>query len=174
MAKKLRRVTLLRHAKSSWDTPGHADHDRPLNKRGKRDAPIMGKRLLERGARPSLILSSTAKRARETAKLVAAEINYPREFIQSEAALYLATPEKILSVIATQDDNFHDLLVIGHNPGMTELAAQLSGRPIGNLPTAGVVCVEFKLNDWSELGSKKGNLLYFDYPKARAPFGAGH
>ncbi len=167
MAKVLRRVTLVRHAKSSWDTPGQADHDRPLNERGKRNAPMMGKRLLARGARPSLILTSTAKRARETAKIIAFQINYPREFIHSEADLYLATPEKILSVIAAQDDNFHDLLVVGHNPGMTELATRLSGRPIGNLPTAGVICVDVKLAGWSELGTVQGNMVYFDYPKAR-------
>ena len=88
-----KRLTLVRHAKSSWDDASAADHDRTLNGRGERDAPMMGQRLLERGARPSLILTSTAKRARKTARLIAKQLGYPIEFIQGESELYLASPD---------------------------------------------------------------------------------
>jgi len=162
-----RRLSLLRHAKSSWKDAGLDDFDRPLNSRGRHDAPVMGRRLLERGARPSLIIASPAKRARATAKKVAKALNYPQEFLQSDRDLYLADPEQILAVIARQDDQFHDVMLVGHNPGLTELASQLSGRYIDNIPTTGVVCLETEAESWSDLGTARCNLLYFDYPKAR-------
>jgi phosphohistidine phosphatase len=167
MAGGRRRLSLLRHAKSSWSDAGLDDFDRPLNSRGKHDAPMMGRRLLERGARPSLIVTSPAKRARATAKKIAKTLNYPQEFLQSDKELYLASPEQILAVIARQDDQFQDIMVVGHNPGLTELASQLSGRYIDNIPTTGVVCLETEADSWSDLAKAACNLLYFDYPKAR-------
>lgn len=167
MGRGRRRLSLLRHAKSSWKDTGLDDFDRPLNSRGKHDAPMMGRRLLERGARPSLIITSPAKRARSTAKKIANSLNYPQEFLQSDKDLYLAGPEQILAVIARQDDQFHDIMVVGHNPGLTELASRLSGRYIDNVPTTGVVCLETEAESWTELAESRCNLLYFDYPKAR-------
>ena len=111
-----KRITLLRHAKSSWKDASLADRDRPLNRRGNKTAPDMGKRLAELGVRPSLLLTSPAKRARETARLIARELNYPLEFIQSESDLYLATPETILQIVARQDNGFNDVMLFGHNP----------------------------------------------------------
>jgi len=167
MAGGRRRLSLLRHAKSSWKDAGLDDFDRPLNTRGKHDAPMMGRRLLDRGARPSLIVTSPAKRARSTAKIVAKSLNYPQEFLQSEKELYLAGPEQILAVVARQDDQFHDVMVVGHNPGLTELASRLSGHYIDNVPTAGVVCLETEAASWADLAESACSLLYFDYPKAR-------
>ncbi len=128
---------------------------------------MMGQRLLERGARPSLIITSKAKRARATAKAVARSLNYPLEFLQSEQDLYLASPDEILAVIARQEDQFHDILLVGHNPGLTELASRLSGMTIDNVPTAGVVCLEMTLTGWDRLANTQCNLVFFDYPKAR-------
>ena len=167
MARVTRRLTLLRHAKSSWSDPACDDIDRPLNARGKRDAPEMGERLRQRGARPSLILTSPAKRARQTARLVARAIGYPIEFLQREDELYLATPETIIAVLARQDASFHDVVICGHNPGLTELASQLTGIAIDNVPTCGIVAMQTSLEDWSGLGNTHCKLLYFDYPKAR-------
>ena len=167
MGRGRRRLSLLRHAKSSWKDAGLDDFDRPLNNRGQHDAPMMGRRLVERGARPSLIITSPAKRARSTAKKIAKSLNYPQEFLQSEKDLYLASPEQILAVLARQDDQFHDVMVVGHNPGLTELASRLSGRYIDNVPTAGVVCLETEAGSWTEVAGSRCNLLYFDYPKAR-------
>jgi len=106
----MKRLTLLRHAKSSWGRPDIADHDRPLNARGERDAPLMGRRLIASGARPSLIVTSPATRARQTTKLFAREIGYPIEFIQTETSLYLADPQTILEVIEVQDAGAHEAL----------------------------------------------------------------
>ncbi len=162
-----KRITLLRHAKSSWKDASVADRDRPLNRRGSKSAPNMGKRLANRGVRPSLLLTSPAKRARETARLIARELNYPLEFIQSESELYLATPETILQVVARQDDGFNDVMVFGHNPGITELANRLGDRDIDNVPTCGVVGIELDVQEWAEIVAADGKTVFFDYPKSR-------
>ena len=161
----MKRLTLLRHAKSSWSQPGLSDHDRPLNQRGLRDAPIMGRRLTTHGVRPSLILTSSARRARETVRLVAREIGYPIEFLQTEKSLYLADPETILEVIEVQDDTFSDILVCIHNPGITELANRLSGQRIDNVPTSGMVIIEIDTDCWSTIASSGCRFIGFDYPK---------
>ena len=162
-----KRLILLRHAKSSWADVSLDDRDRPLNKRGQRDAPMMGQRLQEKPARPSLILTSPAKRARQTARLIAREIGYPLEFLQTEHELYLASPETILEVIAGQDNSFNDIVVCGHNPGITDLANRLSGASIDNVPTCGMVYLEADVNDWSQLGTAPCSLTQFDYPKLK-------
>jgi phosphohistidine phosphatase len=164
-----KRLTLLRHAKSSWDDPALPDRERPLNQRGQRDAPVMGRRLRSRGARPSLLLTSPATRALHTARLIARELNYPLEFLQREADLYLAQPEDILKVIARQDNSFNDILLIGHNPGLTELANRLTGEDIDNVPTCGIVVIEADVNNWHDLARQRGKLVVFDYPKRRDP-----
>ena len=162
-----KRITLLRHAKSSWKDASLADRDRPLNRRGNKSAPDMGKRLAELGVRPSLLLTSPAKRARETARLIARELNYPLEFIQSESELYLATPEAILQVVARQDNGFNDVMLFGHNPGITELANRLGDRNIDNVPTCGMVGIELDVKEWTEIVAADGKTVFFDYPKNR-------
>ena len=98
----MKTLTIFRHAKSSWSHPELSDHDRPLNNRGKRDAPVMGERLSEAGIRPSLILSSSAVRAWTTARIIAKSISYPAEFLQKEPRLYHAGVNRIYDVIAAQ------------------------------------------------------------------------
>jgi phosphohistidine phosphatase len=164
-----RRLTLLRHAKSSWDAPNLPDRDRPLNERGERDAPRMARRLRRIGVRPSLILTSPAARALQTVRLLAREIGYPLEFLQREAALYLASPEEILGVLAEQDDGFGDILVCGHNPGLAELAGQLSGGVVTHLPTCGASVFEARLKSWKSAGSADWSLKAFDFPKNPEP-----
>ncbi len=165
----LRRLTLLRHAKSSWQQADLDDHDRPLNERGERNAPTMGRRLAARGARPSLFITSTAKRARRTARLVARELGYPLEFLQSEPDLYLATPKTMLRILGDQPNNFSDIILCGHNPGITELASQLTGISIDNVPTCGVVVIDVEVEEWSALAPAACQFKYFDYPKAEEP-----
>ena len=162
-----KRITLLRHAKSSWNDASLADRDRPLNRRGNKSAPEMGKRLAKLGVRPSLLLTSPAKRARETARLIARELNYPLEFIQSESELYLATPETILQVVARQDNGFNDVMLFGHNPGITELANRLGDRNIDNVPTCGMVGIELDVKEWTGIVAADGKTVFFDYPKNR-------
>ena len=167
-------LTLLRHAKSSWQDPSLADHDRPLNKRGKGDAPRMGARLAARDERPSLILTSTAVRARATARLLADALGYPREFLHSDRALYHADPDQILAVVAQQDDAFEHILLVGHNPGLTQLAnALVPDLRLANVPTAGVVAIALDILAWRDVTRATGQLRYFDYPKNTAPVDPG-
>ena len=161
----MKTLTLVRHAKSSWSNTNLSDRKRPLNKRGKRDAPIMGKRILEHGIRPSLIVSSPATRAWTTAKIIAREISYPLEFLQREDSLYLASLNEILDVIMEQDNEFNSLMVVGHNPGLTSAANFLSPGLTHNLPTAGVVSVQVDQDDWNLFERPKTRLLVHDYPK---------
>ena len=161
----MKTLTIVRHAKSSWKDTGLRDRDRPLNKRGKRDAPEMGRRILAHGIRPSLIVSSPAKRAWTTATAVAEAINYPREFLQKEDALYLASLDTILDVIMAQDNGFNNLMLFGHNPGFTDMANFLVPGLTNNLPTAGVVSVEIDQDDWNLYERPKTRLVVHDWPK---------
>lgn len=161
----MRRLILLRHAKSSWDNAGIRDIDRPLNKRGLRDAPEMGRRLRDRNCRPAGMFSSTANRAITTARLVANEIGVPEETIREIPELYLASPGAIVTVLAREADNYDDLIVVGHNPGMTDLANRISDATIDNLPTCGVFAVTFDCSSWSDVLRRRGTLSWFDYPK---------
>lgn len=158
-------LTIVRHAKSSWSDSGLSDKKRPLNRRGERDAPIMGERIHEHGVRPSLIVSSPATRAWTTAKIVAAALNYPREFLQKEDRLYLASLDDILDVVVAQDNSFNNLMLVGHNPGMTDFANFLVPGLTNNLPTAGVVSVEIERDDWSLYERPATQLLVHDWPK---------
>ena len=163
----MKSLTLVRHAKSSWDDSSLTDRDRPLSKRGERDAPKMGKRIAKAGIRPSLIVSSPANRAWTTARLVAAEIGYPLEFLQRENALYLASVGDILDVIAAQDEGFNHLMLFGHNPGFTDFANYLVPGLTGNVPTAGVVSVSIDTDSWDLRDRPETQLVLYDYPKKR-------
>ncbi len=163
----MKTLTLVRHAKSSWKDNSLADRERPLNKRGKRDAPEMGRRIAAAGIRPSLIVSSPAVRAWTTAKIVAGQIGYPREFLQRDNALYLASVNGILDAIVAQDPGFNSLMLVGHNPGFTDFANYLVPGLTNNIPTAGVVSVEFDSDDWSLYDKPPAELLLYDYPKKR-------
>ncbi len=158
-------LTLVRHAKSSWKDSKISDRERPLNKRGEHDAPIMGKRIVAAGIRPSLILSSPAVRAWTTAKILAQEIGYPLEFLQRENSLYLASLDDIIDALITQDAEFSSVMIVGHNPGLTTFANYLSPGLTANLPTAGVVSVSFEQDDWNLHSAPKTELLTYDYPK---------
>ena len=158
-------MTIVRHAKSSWKDTSLSDRKRPLNKRGERDAPVMGKRIHEHGIRPSLIVSSPATRAWTTAKIVAHQISYPLEFLQREDGLYLASLDEILDTIVAQDNGFNNLMVVGHNPGMTDFANFLVPGLTYNLPTAGVVSVEIDQENWSLYTRPQARLLVHDWPK---------
>jgi phosphohistidine phosphatase len=163
----MKTLTLLRHAKSSWGDSALSDRERPLNERGERDAPVMGRRIVEAGIRPSMIISSPAVRAWTTAKIVAQEIGYPVEFLQREDELYLASLNTLLDVVCAQDDEFNHLMVVGHNPGLTDFANYLSPGLTNNLPTAGVVSVSLQVEDWKLYDRPASTLLTFDYPKKK-------
>ncbi len=161
----MKTITLLRHAKSSWDDPTLVDFDRPLNDRGRKTAPDMAHRLRAAGIRPSLILSSPAKRAWSTAKIFAKEISYPHEFLQRDRDLYHASLSQLFDVIAAQDEGFNSILVVGHNPGLTTLANELVPGLTSNMPTAAFVAVLVNTDTWDLRGRRSADLIEYDYPK---------
>ena len=159
-------VILVRHAKSSWRDPTLDDRERPLNKRGERDAPEMGARLARRKDRPDLIVSSPAVRALETARIVARKLDYPRKDITVKERLYGAGIVELLDVIRHADESVATLMLFGHNPGLTELANHLGPREIPNLPTCGVLHLRFETDTWSVVGYARGDEVLFDFPKS--------
>jgi phosphohistidine phosphatase len=161
----MKSLTIVRHAKSSWKDRGLSDRERPLNKRGNRDAPVMGKRVADAGIRPSQIISSPAVRAWTTAKIFAKELGYPTELLPREDGLYLASLDNLLDVVATQDNGFNNLMLFGHNPGLTDFVNYLVPGLTNNLPTAGVVSVDLDCDDWMLYDRPQAELLLHDYPK---------
>ena len=161
----MKTLTILRHAKSSWRNSGLSDHDRPLNKRGERDVPIMATRILQAGIRPSLILTSPAIRAWTTAKVIAEKISYPIEFLQRDERLYHAGVRRIIDILAEQDIGFNSIMIVGHNPGFTDFANYLVPGLTHNIPTCGVVSVTVDSDDWNLKANKDAELVTYDYPK---------
>ena len=142
-------LVIMRHAKSSWKELGLSDHDRPLNKRGRDDAPKMGRLLRNKKLKPELIISSGAKRARETLKHVIEACGYKQEIRISEA-LYAAGPEAYIKLLRELDDGYDRVMVVGHNPGLEELLEVLT-KEEHILPTAALVWVELPIRRWREL-----------------------
>ena len=162
----MKRLTLVRHAKSDWSLPGQNDWDRPLNKRGQRDAPEMARRLRSRRLKPDLMLASPAVRALTTATVMARELKVPATHLRQDERLYLASPADILAVVRELGGEARHVMVFGHNPGITECANQLSaGEQIDNLPTCGVFTAQFDIDAWQALDWHGGQDAEFDYPK---------
>ncbi len=164
----MKTLTLVRHAKSSWNDSSLTDRERPLNDRGERDAPEMGKRIVDHGIRPSLIISSPAVRAWTTAKIIAQQIGYPIEFLHRESDLYLASLNDLLQTVVSQDNGFNNLMVVGHNPGISDFANYLSPGVTNSMPTAAVVSVEIEIDDWNLFEQPPTKLIAYDYPKLKA------
>jgi phosphohistidine phosphatase len=162
----MRRLTLIRHAKTEPARPGQEDWDRVLEPRGQRDAPEMGHRLKARGLRPTLILTSPAVRALSTATIIARELSVPAGKVIQDERLYLATPKAMLQVVRECRDDIAHLAVVGHNPGITEFADQLSSdRAVDNMPTCAVYLLEFDIERWSDVDWRQGLNGELDYPK---------
>ena len=153
----MKSLLLLRHAKSSWKSPELADHDRPLKKRGRRDAPRMGRLLVREGLVPGLILTSSAVRARETAAAVAeacGEEAEPRPFRE----LYSAEPGDYAQLLGELPDDRDRVLLVGHNPTLEELLELLTGER-ETLPTAALALIELPIGRWRELALDGGARL---------------
>jgi phosphohistidine phosphatase len=163
----MKTLLILRHAKSSWKDEQLEDHDRPLNKRGKRDAPRIGERLQQVQLRPDLIISSTAKRARKTASRAAKRCGY-EGIIELDGTLYLAPPEAYLAALRKIDEQVACTLVVGHNPGLEQLLALLTGHDT-HLPTATLAHVQLDIATWSDVNSQtRGTLIAIWQPTALA------
>jgi phosphohistidine phosphatase len=163
----MKTLYIIRHAKSSWDDPNLDDFDRPLNKRGEKNAPVMGKRLKERGLYPTQVLSSPARRTAHTAAIISKSIGFDARHITLEPRLYHADKSEILHVLKQLDIDHHTVLLFGHNPGLTEFinALRNDGKVLPNLPTCGVVAFRCAIQDWKELTWNCGKVILYDYPK---------
>ncbi len=161
----MKKVYLMRHAKSDWSGYYVSDFERDLNKRGEKDASLMGKVLKDRDIKPSLIISSPARRAKRTAKSVAKEFGYDTKKILFKEEIYEASVQDFLDVINSIDDKNDEVLIIGHNPSMTEIINILNSVTLDNLPTAAVVGFSFDVQSFKDVKPKSGKFLFFEYPK---------
>ena len=161
----MKRLYLIRHAKSSWSNLRISDFDRPLNQRGKREAPLMGKRLADKGICPDALISSPAKRARATAEIVARKVDYPVKRISYDDSAYTSDTVDLLQVLRRTDDRAKTAFLVGHNYAITDLAVLLTGEYIKKIPTSGVVAVDLSVESWAEVGVGKGTVLFFDFPE---------
>ena len=158
-------LTLIRHAKSSWKNPDLTDFDRPLNKRGKKNAPLMGKIIAKRGLVFDKIISSPALRAITTARLITAKLEYPENDIQQQERLYEASLHDLVDCVQTLDNRFKSIALVAHNPGLTDLCNCLSGESFDNLPTCAVAVIAFDLDDWQAVERESGRLVLYEYPR---------
>lgn len=155
----------MRHAKSSWKFEELSDHDRPLNKRGRTDAPLMGQELAANNAKLRLILSSPAVRAITTASLVARELNYDADNILVDDRIYGASSEELLDIAREVPADVDSMLMVGHNDSISEFANLISPKHIASMPTAGIVALRFDCESWYDIKRGNAEFLFYDIPK---------
>lgn len=159
----MKKLYIIRHAKSSWKNPTLDDFERPLSKRGKKDAPFMAKILQQKGVMPDIIISSPALRAKTTAELIAKELNFKKQ-ITYNSKLYEADTDNIFDTILTIDESCNIVFLIGHNPGFNMFVETLVNFK-ENIPTCGIVELEIDSEYFKDISSKCTKLLSFDFPK---------
>jgi phosphohistidine phosphatase len=168
----MKRLYLLRHAKSDWGNPGQDDHDRPLAARGERAAAVIGVYFAQQEFQPSLVLCSSARRTRQTLESLLPHLSGHPELVVEER-IYLASAGQLLARVQEIDDGQSQALLIGHNPGIADLARALAGsgeraslrRLATRFPTAASAACEFDLQRWRELAPGVGRLLAYATPK---------
>lgn len=161
----MKTIYFVRHAKSSWEDTRLRDFQRPLNPRGLRDAPFMGKLLNAKGLPPDKIVSSPALRAKSTARFYANAFNYPESDIREDPIIYEAFPEDILRLIQGFSNDWAVVYLFGHNPTWTTLANSFAESFITNIPTCGTFRVDAEVDDWAAFTAQTGRLSEFYYPK---------
>ena len=161
----MKKIYIVRHAKSSWGDLNLADIDRPLNKRGKRDAPFMGAKCKSKGYIPDLLISSDANRAYTTAKVFREALGLDSNQLSKDHSLYHAPEDSYLNACYGLDDNVDSVMLFGHNPGITYLANSVSDDYIDNVPTCGVLVIDASIDKWSDLDFSNCILKDFIYPK---------
>ena len=164
----MKNLFLTRHAKSSWSNPGLADIDRPLNERGKKTAPFMGKLIVDKGEKPELLISSPANRALSTAKAFGEVMGLVENDIIVNRAIYGAGAQQLLELVQNQDDLHKSIMLFGHNPTFTSFVNMLTGSDIMNVVTCGVVRIDFEYSSWADIDFGSGRLVYYEYPKKYA------
>jgi len=156
---------IVRHAKSSWDNPMLADHDRPLKQKGIKKTLKVAGYVKTRIICPELFLSSTAARAKQTALIMAEELGYPKEKIQYTKKLYHAGADTILNELYALPDDINSVMIFGHNPGFTYFVNEFLDPSLDNLPTSGLVSVSFKADKWQEIDASDFHVNFVVIPK---------
>jgi len=162
----MKQLLLVRHAKSSWDDPSTSDFDRPLNERGKRNAHDMAARLQARDIQPQLIVASPARRAMHTAQLFAGELGYPKADIEYVDTLYAANTGVWMGVIRGLPAHVDTVMIVGHNPEVTEICNALCPKRIDHMPTCAVLELQFDVSNWGAI-ARTADHFDFDYPKRK-------
>lgn len=161
----MKKLTLIRHAKSSWDDSTLGDFDRPLNKRGERDLPAMAQRVRDFGLVPDRLLTSGAVRALTTAEALAGALQLNNEQVLVQPELYACSYQTLLHQLQQQSDQWHHLMVVGHNPGLESLGYLLTHERLAKFPTAAVLHIHLGITRWYDLAESCGTVELFDYPK---------
>ena len=158
-------LILMRHAKSSWNSPHNRDFDRVLDQRGQTDAALMGQQLAKRSLNIEQIVCSSAQRTQETAQAVANRLNYPLHQIKTEDKIYEASTQTLFYVLQSLDDYYNTVLLVGHNPAIHWLAEQLSPNMINEMSTAKMLGFQSSVTHWSNLQTGQNQLIFEDYPR---------
>ena len=161
----MKTLFLIRHAKSSWKTLNISDKDRPLNKRGMKDAPEMAQRLLEKGFTIDTIICSSANRTLSTAQLFAKVFHLKQEQMEIKPELYDSEAKVYYRLISQIENTKKSVAIIGHNPEISDFVNSLNSVTIDNIPTCGIVAIEIEGEDWSQFESASKSFLFFDFPK---------
>lgn len=162
----MKQLLIVRHAKSSWENFSVPDFERPLNDRGKKDAPMMAERLVRSGINPDLLITSTAKRARKTAELFAKAFGLTDENILGVPELYEAGVETFFDVVSKMPASAETVILFSHNPGITGFVNSLTTTRIDDMPTCAVFACSCETDQWADFRKAKKEYLFFDFPKS--------
>lgn len=161
----MKQLTIVRHAKSSWDLPEMEDYYRPLNPRGVKNAYAIGDELAVRGVFPDLVVTSPAVRAMNTTIIISRKLDFSLERIEANANMYEASVTDVMKIMSGINDSVSHAMLVGHNPTLTMLINRLQKKPLDNLPTCGVYHLEFDISSWSEIYDAKGKVQFALFPK---------
>lgn len=161
----MKSLILIRHAKSSWENFSVRDFDRPLNDRGKRDAPKMAERMVNRNVVPDMILVSTAKRARKTAEHFIDAWKLKEDSVRFMEELYLASSPMFIRILSQLPPEVNSVAIVSHNNGLTDFANELTNTRIDNIPTCGIFAVKVNIEDWKQFVEAEKEFWFFDSPK---------
>ena len=158
----MRRLLLIRHAKSSWKNHDGDDHERPLNQRGEQDSILMARHLADKGEELNIIFSSTATRALDFAQQLS---DFTHVTLEPDLSFYTFDQDELLEILHSLPDNANRIAIVGHNPAITRVASKLASHEFDNIPTAGIVALNCDAESWSELSVSDCEIDYFEYPK---------
>ncbi|MBI9032937.1 MAG: histidine phosphatase family protein [Bacteroidales bacterium] len=161
----MKKLYIVRHAKSSWDSPDLDDFNRPLMEKGKKRTKRVIDFLLKQNVKPDLIIASAATRAVDTAKIIAWALKYKEEDIREESFIYHATSESLHDIFYDVPKEIESMMIVGHNPTFTSFANYFLDDKIDWLPTSAVVCIQFDVEKWEDADRMNAKLRFYIYPK---------